>query len=227
MNLPTAHHSDNDVQIVCVHCRFSRRPCRAIRGHDIGGFFRFSDGSSFIRCECVLTHHVDRCAGVHNELSIFHGDNLTEMRQGESTNFAFTYRTNLVMLQWRIMKFSMRRRNFVCSIVTQFWCKTFILIGLNATLRRRKLRWTCNSLEFTRAGEDFCWNHDKSTPYRSETSGIAESAVNTVKKGTSAPGSVRWWGEARECFCYCESHKTSLQTESHRAKEHLELHFGS
>ena len=36
---------------------------------------------------------------------------------------------------------------------------------------------TETSLEFIRACEDFCWNHDKSTPCRSETNEIAESAV--------------------------------------------------
>ena len=36
---------------------------------------------------------------------------------------------------------------------------------------------TVNSLEFIRACEDLIWNHDKSTPYRSETNGIAENAV--------------------------------------------------
>ena len=34
---------------------------------------------------------------------------------------------------------------------------------------------------------DVCWNHDKSTPCRPETNGIAENAVRRVKEGTSAP----------------------------------------
>ena len=42
------------------------------------------------------------------------------------------------------------------------------------------------SLEFIRACEDLCWNHDKSTPYRSETNGITENAVRRVEDGTSA-----------------------------------------
>ena len=57
------------------------------------------------------------------------------------------------------------------------------------------------SLEFIRACEDLIWNHDKSTPYRSETNGIAENAVRTVKENSSAllvqSGlSEKWWGEA-------------------------------
>ena len=45
---------------------------------------------------------------------------------------------------------------------------------------------TENSLEFHRACEDLCWDHDESTPYRSETNEIAEYAVRGVKEGTSA-----------------------------------------
>ena len=48
---------------------------------------------------------------------------------------------------------------------------------------------TDNSLIFISACEDLCWNHDKSTPYRSETNGIAEHAVRRVKEASSA-GSV-------------------------------------
>ena len=66
---------------------------------------------------------------------------------------------------------------------------------------------TEKSQEFSRACEDSCWNQDKSTPCRSDTSGIAENAVRKVKEGTSAllvqPGlSEQWSGEAMECFCY-------------------------
>ena len=39
---------------------------------------------------------------------------------------------------------------------------------------------TDNSLEFIHAGEGLCWNHDQSTPYRSETNGISENAVRTL-----------------------------------------------
>ena len=46
---------------------------------------------------------------------------------------------NLVMLQRRIINFSMRRKNLASSIVLQSWCRTFILIGFNAPLQRLKL----------------------------------------------------------------------------------------
>ena len=43
-----------------------------------------------------------------------------------------------------------------------------------------------NSLEFGKACEDLSWNLCTSTPHRSETNGIAESAVRRIKEGTSA-----------------------------------------
>ena len=36
---------------------------------------------------------------------------------------------------------------------------------------------TNNSLEFTKSCDDLNWNHDKATPLRAETNGIAERAV--------------------------------------------------
>ena len=55
-----------------------------------------------------------------------------------------------------------------------------------------------NSLEFTKACEDLSWNHDKSTPHRSETHGIAQQAVRRVKEGTSTLSvqsgpNEQWW----------------------------------
>ena len=50
---------------------------------------------------------------------------------------------------------------------------------------KRGVIHTDKSLEFTTACEDLIWNHDKSTPHRSETNGIVERAVRTVKEGTS------------------------------------------
>ena len=65
---------------------------------------------------------------------------------------------------------------------------------------------TFDSLKFIRACEDFSWNEDKSTPYRSETNGIAENAVRRVQEGISAlldqSGlSDKWSGQAMECYC--------------------------
>ena len=52
--------------------------------------------------------------------------------------------------------------------------------------RKPKVIYTDNSLGFGKACEDLSWNHCTSTPHRSETNGIAERAVLTVKEGTSA-----------------------------------------
>ena len=41
------------------------------------------------------------------------------------------------------------------------------------------------SWRFIKDCEDSSWNHDKSTPHRSETNGIAERGVTRVKEGTS------------------------------------------
>ena len=52
--------------------------------------------------------------------------------------------------------------------------------------RKPKVIYTDNSLEFGKACEGLSWNHCTSTPHRSETNGIAETAVRRVKEGTSA-----------------------------------------
>ena len=63
------------------------------------------------------------------------------------------------------------------------------------------------SREFMKACEELNWNHERSTPQRSETHGIAERAVRRVKAGTS-PVQVQsgrqesWWAEAMECYCF-------------------------
>ena len=53
-------------------------------------------------------------------------------------------------------------------------------------IRKPKVIYTDNSLEFGKAWEDLFWNHCTSTPHRSETNGIAERAVRSVKEGASA-----------------------------------------
>ena len=52
--------------------------------------------------------------------------------------------------------------------------------------RKPKVIYADNSIEFGKYCEDLSWNHCRSTPHRSETNGIAERAVRTIKKGTSA-----------------------------------------
>ena len=70
-----------------------------------------------------------------------------------------------------------------------------------------KVIYTDNSLEFGKACEDLSWNHCTSTPHKSETNGIAESAVRRVKEGTSAvllqSGlNESWWADSMECYTY-------------------------
>ena len=73
--------------------------------------------------------------------------------------------------------------------------------------RKPKVIYTDNSLEFGKACEDLSWNHCTSTPHRSETHGIAESAVRRVKEGISAvllqSGlNETWWAHSMECSTY-------------------------
>ena len=73
--------------------------------------------------------------------------------------------------------------------------------------RKPKVIYTDNSLEFGKPCEDLSWNHCTSTPYRSETNGIAERAVRRVKEGTSAvllqSGlNESWWADSMECYTY-------------------------
>ena len=61
------------------------------------------------------------------------------------------------------------------------------------------------SLELTRTCEDLRWNHGTSTPYRSETHGMAERAVRRVTVGTASVQvqsglSDGWWSDAMECY---------------------------
>ena len=71
--------------------------------------------------------------------------------------------------------------------------------------RKPKVIYTDNPLEFGKACEDLPWNHCASTPHRSETNGIAETAVRTVKEGTSAvllqSGlDENWWADSIESY---------------------------
>ena len=73
--------------------------------------------------------------------------------------------------------------------------------------QKPKVIYTDNSLEFGKSCEDLSWNHRTSTPYRSETNGIAERAVRRVKEGTSAVllqsgHDGKWWSDPLECCCY-------------------------
>ena len=93
--------------------------------------------------------------------------------------------------------------------------------------RKPKVIYTDNSLEFGKACEDLSWNHCTSTPHRSETNGIAERAVRSVKEGTSAvllqSGlNESWWADSMECYTYLRN-VTDLQSDG---KTPYERRFG-
>ena len=67
--------------------------------------------------------------------------------------------------------------------------------------------YTDNSLELKKALNDLHFNHDTSTPHRSETNGIAERAVRRVKEGAACQlvqsGFDEWWcGHAVNIYCF-------------------------
>ena len=72
--------------------------------------------------------------------------------------------------------------------------------------RKPKVINTDDSIEFGRSCQELSWNHCTSTPHRSETNVIAESAARRVKEGTSAvllqSGlTEEWWLDSMECCC--------------------------
>ena len=52
--------------------------------------------------------------------------------------------------------------------------------------QKPKVIYTENPLEFSKSCEELSWNHRTSTPYRSETNGIAVRATRRVKEVTSS-----------------------------------------
>ena len=93
--------------------------------------------------------------------------------------------------------------------------------------RKPKVIYTDNSLEFGKACEDLSWNHCTSTPHRSETNGIAESAVRRVKEGTSAvllqSGlDEKWWADSMTCY----THQRNIQDLVSDGKTPYERRFG-
>ena len=93
-----------------------------------------------------------------------------------------------------------------------------------------RVTYTDNSLEFGRSCEDLTWNHCTSTPYRSETNGIAERAVRRVKEGTllyccnqawmKNGGRIPW-----NVTAICEIFKISCLTGKHHTKGDLKHHL--
>ena len=78
-----------------------------------------------------------------------------------------------------------------------------------------KVIHTDNSSEFGKSYEGLAWNHRTSTPHRSETNGIAETAVRRVKERTSAvllqSGLDERWSDSMECYCCLRNVKDLLE----------------
>ena len=60
------------------------------------------------------------------------------------------------------------------------------------------------SKEIKKAMQDLQFAHDCSTPYRSQTNGVAERAVRKVKEGGASALMQSgfhhlWWGDAQSC----------------------------
>ena len=73
--------------------------------------------------------------------------------------------------------------------------------------RKPTVIYTDTSLDFGKSCEELSRNPRTPTPHRSETNGIAERAVRSVKEGTSAvllqSGlDNEWWADSMECYCY-------------------------
>ena len=80
----------------------------------------------------------------------------------------------------------------------------FLLFAGNEKIRTV---YTDGSKEFHLAFEQLGYCADTSTPYNSESNGIAERAVRKVTEGTSCTlaqsgWSPEWWVEAQNCFCF-------------------------
>ena len=76
-----------------------------------------------------------------------------------------------------------------------------------ATANEPAYTYTDGSGEFKSALKELGWCHDTSTPYRSQTNGVAERSVRKVKEGTSCTLAqsgfeVQWWPEAMTCYCF-------------------------
>ena len=88
----------------------------------------------------------------------------------------------------------------------QCLCETWQLnVGVRTPRRKSEISlYTDNTLESIEFCEELHWNHERSTPRRSETNGIAWRAVRRVEEGTPSVSvqsglQESWWVEAMEC----------------------------
>ena len=94
---------------------------------------------------------------------------------------------------------------YPCKTKTSQETQKSLMMFLEPTRKPKVIIYTDNSLEFGKACQDLSWNLCTSTPHRSETTGIAQRAVRTVKEGTSAALlqsglNESWWADSMERY---------------------------
>ena len=81
-----------------------------------------------------------------------------------------------------------------------------------------KLLYTDGAPEYKEAAEKLGWIHQRSTPYRPQTNGVAERNVQRIVQGTRAVLQQSgmdhcWWPEASECYCFLHNVADTLRDE--------------
>ena len=105
-------------------------------------------------------------------------------------------------------------QSFPCKTKTSQETQKSLMKFLEPT-RKPKVIYTDNPIEFGKSCEELSWNHCTTTPHRSETNGIAETAVRRVKEVTSAVLlqsclDNEWWADSMECYCYLRNIQDKL-----------------
>ena len=118
--------------------------------------------------------------------------------------------------QW-IQSYACKNKN---SLETEKSPRTFL-----EPSQEPKVIYTGNSWEFGKSCEELSWNHRASTPYRTETNGIAEKAGRRVKEGTStvllhSGVDDKWWSDSMECYCYLRKVQPPTFRERDKARFH-------
>ena len=130
----------------------------------------------------------------------------------QTTTFGDTVTSDHTVLDGENESQLRHQHSVVVQDLATRWIQSCPCSNKNAqdTMRRLRVIYTDNSLEFIKASEDLPWKCDTSTSRRSETSGMAERAVRKVKEGTSivfvrSGLDERWCGEVMECYS-CSRH---------------------
>ena len=100
--------------------------------------------------------------------------------------------------------------------------------------------FTDNSLGFINACEELNWNHERSTPRRSDANGLADTSCTTIDRKALSSVLVQsalqenWWAEAMECHCFLRNvqdlvadGKTPHERRSNSPVEEPNIPFGA